>query len=109
LGGSFEQFFSGFLPYIRALREGKTETEANRFSINLKPTDGRFLNRLVFGFPDSHRILAILLIRSAQLKKINYMRGQNAPNPTFWAYVFEILFSFNGQRTCNYTRGGGGG
>jgi hypothetical protein len=36
---------------IRALRETETETETDRFSINRKPTDGRFSKDRFSVFP----------------------------------------------------------
>jgi hypothetical protein len=41
--------------------ETETETETDRVSINRKPTEVRFSNRPVFGFPDSRRLFFYFL------------------------------------------------
>jgi hypothetical protein len=46
-------YTSEYVLRVRALRETETETETDRFSINQKPTVGRFSKISVFGFPDS--------------------------------------------------------
>jgi hypothetical protein len=48
--------------HVGALRETETETETDRFSINRKPTNGRFSKRSVFGFPDSSRFCLLRAI-----------------------------------------------